>query len=272
MTLLEAILLGALQGATEFLPVSSSGHLALAQHFLGVEEGQVAFDVVLHVATLLAVMVVYREVLGRLCGAAVRESFSGRLFRSPRTVWRESEEIRLIGLLALGSLPTAAIGLLFQDRLEAAFGSPVLVATMLVVTGAVLLLPRLRRKPAENHLRLWHAPLIGVAQGLAITPGISRSGSTISLGLLLGVRAEEAARYSFLLSIPAILGALLLKSGDLVEAALPAGVLVGGFVAAFAVGLTALLALLALLRRGRFGIFSVYCFGLGLAALVALLG
>ena len=270
MSLLEAILLGALQGATEFLPISSSGHLALAQHFLGIEEADVAFDVALHVATLLAVLVVYRRSLARLLGAGLRGIGGGRWLRAPKAAWRESEEARWLVFLALGSVPTAILGLLFQEPLERAFSAPRLVATMLLVTGAVLLLPRLRRRPGSDDVSWWKAPLVGIAQGLAITPGISRSGSTISLALLMGVEAEKAARFSFLLSIPAIAGALALKAGDLAASNVTPAAFVAGFVSAFVIGLAALVGLLALLKRGRFAVFSVYCFALGLAALIAL--
>ncbi|MEZ5333436.1 MAG: undecaprenyl-diphosphate phosphatase [Thermoanaerobaculia bacterium] len=273
MTSLEALLLGALQGATEFLPVSSSGHLALAQHFLGVEGPQVAFDVVLHVATLLAVVVVYRRDLTVLVRAVVRGITTGPFWRSPRAAVRDSPELALALALVLGSIPTAVIGLLFQDPLEALFERPAVVAVMLLVTGAVLQLPRLVSRGGEGRERVGAltAVVVGTAQGLAITPGISRSGSTISAALVAGVAPAAAARFSFLLSIPAILGALVLKLPDLSgAAAAPRPLLVLGFVTAFAVGWACLVALLALLRRGRFAVFSWYCWAVGLAALVAL--
>lgn len=273
MSWLQALLLGALQGATEFLPVSSSGHLALAQHFLGVEGPQVAFDVVLHVATLLAVVVVYRRDLVDLVRTVVVGLATRRFWRAPAAAVRESPELGLALALVVGSIPTAVLGLLLQDPLEALFERPAVVAVMLLVTGAVLQLPRLvppRRETGER-IGVLTALAVGTAQGLAITPGISRSGSTISTALVAGVAPAAAARFSFLLSIPAILGALVLKLPDLSgTAAGPRGLLVLGFFTAFAVGWACLVALLALLRRGRFAVFSWYCWAVGLAALVAL--
>lgn len=273
MSWLEALLLGALQGATEFLPVSSSGHLALAQHFLAVEGPQVAFDVVLHVATLLAVVVVYRNDLARLVRVLAGALASREVRRAPLASVRRSQELALAVALVAGSLPTAAIGLLFQEPLEALFERPAVVASMLLVTGAVLQLPRLapQRGELRSGVGVPAALAIGAAQGLAITPGISRSGTTISIALLLGIAPAAAARFSFLLSIPAILGALVLKLPDLAGAAAPApALLAAGFVTAFLVGWAALALLLALLRRGRFAVFSWYCWAVGLAALAAL--
>jgi len=273
MSWLEALLLGALQGATEFLPISSSGHLALAQHFLGVVGPQVAFDVVLHGATLLAVVVVYRRDLARLLRAVLGALASRELWSAPAASVRRSPELGLALSLVAGSIPTAAIGLLFQEPLEALFERPVVVASMLLVTGLVLQLPRWL--PARGEPRpavgLLAAVAVGTAQGLAITPGISRSGTTITTALLLRITPEAAARFSFLLSIPAILGALLLKLPDLAGAAAPPPALLAtGFATAFLVGWASLAALLALLRRGRFAVFSWYCWAVGLAALAAL--
>jgi undecaprenyl-diphosphatase len=272
-----ALLLGALQGATEFLPISSSGHLALAQHFFGSAGpggDQVAFDVVLHVATLLAVVVVYRGSLAELAGAAWRAARSPATYRSPRAALDHSDQLRLLLALFIGSVPTAAIGLIFQERLEALFDRPAVVASMLLVTSGLLVAPRLLgRAPAtqpreERVVRPWQAILIGIAQGLAITPGISRSGSTISVALLLGIAPALAARYSFLLSIPAILGAMLLKMGDLALEAISTLELILGFAAAFVVGWASLTLLLATLRRGRFALFAVYTFALGAGVLI----
>jgi undecaprenyl-diphosphatase len=274
VSVLEAILLGTVQGLTEFLPISSSGHLVLMQHFLGVSEGQVTFDVVLHLGTLGAVMATYRHSLGRMAVAVWRALTSAEAWRRPLRTWQSSEELRWVGLLVLGSIPTALIGFFFQAPLEAAFSSPRLAAVMLLVTGAMLQLPKLRRSaPAADEagaVRAWQAPIVGVLQGLAIIPGISRSGATISGALLMGVPARQAARFSFLLSIPAILGATALKMTDVEPVGQAPLVLVVGAVSAFVVGWAALMLLLQMLRRGRFSSFSIYCFALGVAALIAL--
>jgi len=272
VTPIFALLLGTLQGLTEFLPISSSGHLALAQHFFGAAgpgSEHVAFDVVLHVATLLAVVLVYRHSLVALARRGFAAARSAESYRRPLSTIQSSEELRLLLALALGSLPTAVIGLLFQERLESLFDRPAVVASMLLVTGALLSLPRLlgAQPHEENVVRPWQALLIGIVQGLAITPGISRSGSTISVALLLGIAPALAARFSFLLSIPAILGALLLKLGDLDFATTSGLELALGFASAFIVGCASLAVLLAMLRRGRFSLFAIYCFVLGAGVL-----
>lgn len=273
MNFFEALLLGILQGLTEFLPVSSSGHLVLAQAFLGLKEPLVFFDVMLHVGTLAAVLVVYRGAIGNLISGGV--SAIARRNVSP--------ELKFIWLILLGSIPTGVIAMLFKDTLEAAFDKVWLVSVMLIVTGGILQLPRLRREgaspkrasgnnggasdAADTGMRWWHAPLIGIAQGCAITPGISRSGTTISVALLCGISAKTAAEYSFLLSIPAILGAVMLKMRDVVDTAIPIHIIAGGMLASFVVGYIALRLLLVMLNRGKFSVFSYYCVALGLASL-----
>lgn len=271
MTLLEAILLGVLQGLTEFLPVSSSGHLVLAQHFLGLKEPLVFFDVMLHLGTLAAVLVVYRGTIVRLVVGGVSTLGDTEFWRAPLATLNTAPDLKFILLLLLGSLPTGIIAVVFKTQLESFFHAVGLVSVMLILTGLILQLPRLRRVEADSHgtLKAWHAPLIGIAQGCAITPGISRSGTTISVALFLGIPAKTAAEYSFLLSVPAILGAVALKIGDLgAEPAIPLYTLATGMLAAFIIGYIALRFLLALLNRGRFSIFSYYCIGLGVASLL----
>jgi undecaprenyl-diphosphatase len=263
MTILEALVLGVLQGVTEFLPVSSSGHLVLMQHFLGLKEPQVFFDVMLHVGTLGAIVVVYYQSIWALVRASIAASVRVSFYRHPIRTIGDTPNLKSVWFILLGSIPTAVIAILFKDQLEAIFAQPTIVAFMLIVTGLLLQLPRLRRKKmcTDAPLRAWHTPLIGVAQGFAITPGISRSGSTISLSLLLGISPQVAAQYSFLLSIPAILGAVLLKLKDVTEISLVPTVI--GTLSAFVVGYIALRVLLVMLNRGKFSLFSYYCFLLG---------
>ncbi len=287
MTFLEAILLGILQGLTEFLPVSSSGHLVLAQQFLGLKEPLVFFDVMLHVGTLAAVLVAYRDAIGRLAIAGLSSLGDSQLWRRPRTTFNASPELKFIYLILLGSIPTGVIAVLFKTQLESFFEETRLVSVMLILTGAILQLPRLRkrvgwvfllgcfRKPRETQLnsptgqlKAWHAPLIGIAQGCAITPGISRSGTTISLALFLEIPAKTAAEYSFLLSIPAILGAVALKVRDVGDTTIPLYIVGGGMLASFIVGYIALRFLLVVLNRGKFSLFSYYCIALGVISLL----
>ena len=274
MTFLEAILLGILQGLTEFLPVSSSGHLVLAQKFLGLKEPLVFFDVMLHVGTLAAVLVVYRDAIGKLVIGGLSTLGNTELWRHPSTTLNTSPELKFIWLILLGSIPTGIIAVVFKTQLESFFDEIRLVSIMLILTGAILQLPRLRREKTDTaesairSLKTWHAPLIGIAQGCAITPGISRSGTTISLALFLGIPAKTAAEYSFLLSIPAILGAVVLKVRDVGDTAIPLHIVGGGMLASFIVGYIALRFLLVVLNRGKFSLFSYYCIALGVVSLL----
>ena len=268
MTIIDAILLGVLQGLTEFLPVSSSGHLVLMQHFLGMKEPQVFFDVMLHVGTLGAVVVVYRQSIWSLARTSISTSVDRNFYRHPIGTVKTNRNLKLVWLILIGSIPTGLIAISFKDRFEALFTKPGIVAVMLIVTGLMLQLPRLGRERTNDSLslRTWHTPLIGIVQGFAITPGISRSGSTISISLMLGVSPQIAAQYSFLLAIPAILGALILKLKDVAEVALAATVV--GTLTAFVAGYIALRILLAMLHRGKFYVFSYYCFALGGVVLI----
>ena len=277
MTLLEAILLGILQGLTEFLPISSSGHLVLAQTFLGLKEPLVFFDVMLHVGTLAAVLVVYRDAIWKLAMGGLSALTDTQFWRKPVSTFNTSTELRFVWLILLGSIPTGVIAVLFKTELESFFHEVRLVSVMLILTGIILQLPRLRKQEVDNadtptgKLRTWHAPLIGIAQGCAITPGISRSGTTISLALFFGIPAKTAAEYSFLLSIPAILGAVVLKIRDIEETTIPFYTVGAGMLAAFIVGYVALRFLLVVLNRGKFSLFSYYCIALGLISLLVAL-
>ena len=270
-SIFKAILLGALQGLTEFLPVSSSGHLVLLHHLLDYGQSTIFFDVMLHAGTLGAILVVYRKSIYSLAKLSILDTIKLQLSDAQRTV----------GLLVLATIPIAIIGLLFHRRVEQFFANPKAVAIMLVVTATLLQLPRFREfsqpptsqnqnshQSMDRRLRIWQALLIGLVQGFAVIPGISRSGATISVALLLGIQPAVAAEFSFLLSIPAILGAVVLKLGDIatVNHLTAVGV---GMITAFIVGVVALQLLLTLINRGRFSIFSYYC--LLIAALAFLL-
>lgn len=271
MVIGKAVLLGLLQGLTEFLPVSSSGHLVLAQNLLGLAEPEILFDVVLHLGTLIAVLIVFRREIKGLIEEffwAVAHLRSGPAIRD---AWRERVRFRLIGLIVIGSVPTGLMGLLFKDFFEAMFASVIGVGVALLITGFFLFLTRFSQPPARSvkAFRVSDALLIGLAQGLAITPGISRSGATISTGLFLGLERELAARYSFLMFIPAILGALVLELRHAQPGAfgwLEMGV---GFLTALLAGLLALMVLLKMVRGGRLHYFAYYCGPVGLVTLAA---
>jgi undecaprenyl-diphosphatase len=245
---LDAIVLGLVQGLTEFLPVSSSGHLVMAQTFLGVPAPGVFLEVALHVATLLSVMVVYRQKLVELAVGAVR---------------RERVAIRYIGMLVLATLPVVVIGLLFRDEVEAAFDTPYVTGFMLLVTGVLLYSTRWGSHRPHDRPTSRHALAMGFAQCLALMPGISRSGSTIAAGLWTGLRGERAAEFSFLMSLPAIAGAAVLQVGDIRSATLEGPLLIG-FIVALASGVAAIKSLVWLVQRQRFHHFAWYVWAAGL--------
>lgn len=253
MSLIEALFLGLVQGATEFLPVSSSGHLVISQRLMGLSVPGITFEVIVHVATLLSVVVVYRERLldlGR-----------GALLRNEAHAWR------YLGLLAVGTTPVAIVGLLFSERVEALFDSALAVGIGLLFTGTILITTRwaLRRAPA-GFLGVRVAVLVGLVQCLALAPGVSRSGVTVVMALWLGIAPAQAAAFSFLLSIPAIGGAAVLQLPELggVGSELGAAPLVLAFAGAAVAGVLAIRLFVRMLADRSFPTFAWYCWGVGL--------
>ncbi len=259
MSLLQAIVLGALQGATEFLPVSSSGHLVLVPWILGWPSGDIVFGAAVHLGTLLAVLVYFREDLWRMVAAWV-DTLRRRRIADPYG--------RLAWLVVVGTVPAALAGYFLEGWFERMFSTPLLVAILLLGTGAILALSERRRprEPKGAHEGSWtDAVLVGLAQAAAIAPGISRSGSTMAAGMLRGIRREEAARFSFLLSLPIIAGAGLLEVVKALSKGQGAGLVlgaVGGVVAAIT-GFVAIRSLLRYLRTGSLQPFAYYCWAFG---------
>ena len=267
MNLLDAIVLGIIQGLTEFLPVSSSGHLVIGKALLGVQVQGIAFEVFVHFGTLLSVIVVYRKDILILIQSVV--AGLGKPSRI-RQIYRNDKNLRLAFYIILATLPAGLIGLFFSSSIETAFNEEKTVSFLLIVTGIVLLLTRVVGVK-DREMKLSHAMLIGFAQALAILPGISRSGSTISVALYIGISREEAARFSFLLAVPVILGATILKLFELFENVPPASQLYSlatGTVAAFVSGYAAIKLLLVFVRKGRLDYFAWYCFALGSFGLI----
>jgi undecaprenyl-diphosphatase len=260
MSTLQAIVLGVVQGLGEFLPISSSGHLVVVPWLLGWPEHGLSFDVSLHVGTLAAVLYAFFDDWRRLLGAGVRGVLTRRPFADP--------DSRLLWLLAMASIPGAVAGVLLEDRAESVFRSPALVAAAMALMGLVLLFAdRAARGTADARgVTARDALLIGVAQALAIIPGVSRSGATISMALLLGYRREEAARFSFLLATPIVIGAAALKSRYLFAPGQAAQVL-AGMVTAAIFGFASIRFLLAYVRTRDYRPFVYY--RLLFAALVA---
>jgi len=250
--ILLAALLGLVQGLTEFLPVSSSGHLVVFQNWLQEEKTPVIFDLVLHIGTLLPIVWVYRQtVLDLLKGVLTKPL---------------APENRLALWIILGSVPTALIGILFEDLFEQIFHTPKMVASAFFVTGSFLFATQYLSKGErdEGQMTWKDALLIGAVQGLAITPGISRSGSTIAIAMLLGLKRDLAAKYSFLLSIPAIVGGFILKMDELTIDANTLPSLGVGFVVSAVSGLFALKILLKLVNSGDFSKFAYYLWAIAI--------
>ena len=248
MNFLDALILGILQGITEFLPVSSSGHLVLGQKLLGINVPGNAFEVILHIGTLMSILVVFWPDIHRLLGGI-----------------NDPHVRRYIFNLVLGTTPAIIVGLSLKDQVALMFDNAHSVALALIITGILLIFSKwfLNKK---SDLTLVKGFCIGFAQALAIIPGISRSGVTICAGLMIGLSTEEAARFSFLLAIPAIAGAGLLTAIDIDKISIGMDVMAVGLLSSFLVGLVALKWLLNLLKTGKFYWFGVYCLLVGIIA------
>jgi undecaprenyl-diphosphatase len=259
----QAVVLGIVQGATEFLPISSSAHLVLVPWLLGWASPDLVFDTIVHWGTLAAVVLYFAGDLWVI----IRDWALGTFRLRPAT-----PSTRLGWLIILGTIPAVLMGALGEEPVEALFAAPAWAAGFLLVTAAILVVSeRIGRQTRDaESMTWWEALLIGLAQGLALAPGISRSGATIAMGLVLGLRRPAAARFSFLLSVPIILGAGLLQLLDFVGtpgASDSAGLLAVGFLAAAVSGFLAIHFLLSFVRRRRLYPFAAYCALLGITAL-----
>lgn len=259
----ESILLGLVQGLTEFLPVSSSGHLVLGQHILGLDSAQsdVLFEVMVHFGTIMSVLWVYREKIKRL----VIGFFEGAI--RPRELdkaYAQNDQFRLAVHILITMIPTFAVYAMWGSQIEQAFGSPKLAAGMLLVTGTLLLLTKIRRAP-NGQVTAVKSVFIGLAQAGAMIPGISRSGATICAALYQNVDPEEAADFSFLMLMPVVIGATIFKVGEALSQSASAdwAILLLGTVVAFISGIVAIRLVLNFVRRGQLQYFAFYCFLVG---------
>lgn len=288
MDVLDSVILGIVQGLTEFLPVSSSGHLLLLRHLLGAQEIPILFDVLLHLSTLAVVVIVFRRRIAGLLAALFRlvlppgVSRPARIYTGGEPV-REDREVlevqenrenrRLWALILLASAVTAGVGLLIDRREDFFLRNPRIASLGFIVTGLLLAgSPLYRGGRSYADLEPAKALLIGLAQGIGVVPGISRSGITISASLACGLERRPAGEFSFLIAIPAMLGAAALKApeaGRLLHQVSPAA-LIAGMAASFAVGYLCLRALLWLVRRGRLYLFSFYLIPAGVATFLLL--
>ena len=280
MSWIEAILLGVVQGLTEFLPVSSSGHLALTQMVMEQVGGtlppsdapaMLLYDVCAHLGTLVAVMVVFASAFSRYARGLWRELPQWRELASDKP----PGALYVTALAAVACVPTGLIGLAFKDFFESAFARPTLIGVALLVTAALLVTSERRPRPKRGWRRFGYpaALLVGVAQGLAITPGISRSGSTVCVALICGLKRRWAAQFSFLIAFVPILGASVMKIADVIAlgqlALVSWGPMLVGSAVAGLVGYGALRVFLAAIQRAKLRYFAAYCALVGLAAIVA---
>lgn len=259
MSWLEALILGIIQGLTEFLPVSSSGHLELAKFILGdtsLPEESLLMTVVLHAATAISTIVVFRkDILEILVG----------LFQFK---WNEQFIFSL--KIVVSMIPAAFAGIFLDEQIEALFGGRLLLVGSMLIVTAVLLILADRAKTTNKGVGYWDAIIIGISQAIAIMPGISRSGATISTSVLLGIDRSKAARFSFLMVVPLILGAMAkdLMSGEINYETTQMIPLIVGFIAAFITGILACTWMIALVKRAKLSWFAIYCFIVGLVAIV----
>jgi undecaprenyl-diphosphatase len=263
MDFIDSFLLGLLQGLTEFLPISSSGHLVLAKAFLSQDLQQgITFEVVVHFGTLCSILVYYRETIADILSSLFRFLTSPAQFK---TLARTDYNIKLSGYILLSMIPALVVGLTLEDWIERVLMNPWMASIMLMVTGLILFFTRYVYA-FQKQLNSGRSFLIGISQALAIIPGISRSGATIATGLYLGIEREKVANFSFLMVIPVIAGAMLIKMLEIIEMGMPSTALMSltiGFLTAFVSGYYALKYLIIILRNKGIHYFAYYCWLLG---------
>lgn len=258
MSEIDAIILGLIQGLTEFLPVSSSGHLEIGKAILGdksIPSESLLFTVVVHFATALSTLVVFRKDVANI--------FKG-LFQ-----FKKNEETMFSLKIIISMIPAALVGVFFDEELEALFGGNILLVGFMLLITALLLYLADKAKNTKKPVSYSNAFIIGISQAIAILPGISRSGATISTSVLLGNDKGKAARFSFLMVVPLILGKIAkdILSGDLFETTTESSVLILGFISAFIAGIAACTWMISIVKNSKLSYFAVYCFIVGLIAI-----
>ena len=252
MLLYQSLILGVMQGIAEWLPISSSGHLVLAQKIMNIDV-PVSFDVWLHFSTLLALVVFFRQDIWK-----ITKAIAG---------WKtEEHEFRLALLIIISTIATSLVVFPLKGLFGKAFSNLTAVGIGFAITGFLLLFSEKNQK--ENRVGIKAASLIGLMQGIAFLPGISRSGSTISAALISGVKKEEAFKFSFLIAIPAILGSAILETPNLMAEKIPGLILGAGFISAFVLGLASLFVLREIIYKKRFHYFAYYCFAIAIITFI----
>lgn len=269
MSIFDAIILGILQGLTEFLPISSSGHLVLVEELLHIShETDIVFEVFVHFGTLISVVIMFwkeiKLIVLSFLGAIIKPS-------SIKHLYKNDDYFRLAVFIIIGCIPAGLVGVLFEKEIEFLFADPKFVSVMLLITGLILYLTKFANPKDDAKVGLPSTIVIGIAQAVAIIPGISRSGITISSALFAGVSRENSAKFSFLLALPVIFGATVLKTGELFRTPIPADKLIHlvvGTAVAAVFGYIAIRMVLGLLQKRRFSWFAYYCFVVGILGIL----
>ncbi|MCH8272228.1 MAG: undecaprenyl-diphosphate phosphatase [Candidatus Marinimicrobia bacterium] len=267
LTLNDSLLLGVLQGFTEFLPISSSGHLIVAQALLGIKKSGISFEIFVHFGTLMSIFVMFRKDIGAMTVAFLKT------IRNPKNIaasYRSDKQFNLFVVILIATLPAGVIGILFKESFEMMFITPNFVGYAFIMTGIILFSTKFAISRSAE-LGIGNGLIIGFVQAFAIIPGISRAGSTIGVGMLRGINGEEAARFSFLLAIPAIGGATLLQVFDIFEYGLKDMSLTvagAGIISSFLTGIFAIRILMGIMKRGKLHYFSWYCIILGVVTIL----
>jgi len=262
VSILQSVLLGIIQGIAEFLPVSSSGHLVMARHLMGFSDIPILFDVLMHIPTLIAIVIVFRRRIGEIL-VSLR-----RLIRRKNGPG-DGENLRLLGVICIATICTALVGIGLARLQERFVPTPKFVSALFLLTAVILILSHFfKGSKRYGDLGIKEGIITGIAQGIGVLPGISRSGITISASLMTGMSRERAGEYAFLVSIPAILGAVAFKIRDIESLAISPLVLAAGMFTSFVVGLLSLLLLLRIVRQGRLYLFGFYLIPLGIVTLL----
>lgn len=275
MNTLQALIMGLLQGLTEYLPVSSSGHLTIASELFGIDgESNMTFTIAVHVATVLSTLVILGSEIGKILKGMCNPLSPRSLKGNGTFLNRLNPDQRYVLNILVSMIPIGIVGVFFKDKVEEIFGSGLLVVGIcLLLTAALLTFSYLARPRQRENISLGHAFIIGLAQAVAVLPGLSRSGSTIATGLLLGDKKEKLAQFSFLMVIPPILGEALLDMLKMVKGEEATGgidtlPLIVGFVAAFISGCAACKWMIGIVKKGKLIYFAYYCAIVGVASIV----
>lgn len=267
LTLNDSLLLGVLQGFTEFLPISSSGHLVVAQALLGIKKTGISFEILVHFGTLMSIFVMFRQDIGAMTVAFLK------VIRNPKNIaadYHSDSQFNRLVVILIATFPAGVIGILFKKNFEMMFSAPEFVGYAFIITGIMLFSTKFALNRSAK-IGVGNGLIIGFAQAFAIIPGISRAGSTIGAGMFRGITGEEAARFSFLLAIPVIAGATLLQVIDILEFGLKDMSLTvagAGIISSFLTGIFAIRLLMGIMKRGKLHYFSWYCITLGVVTIL----